>query len=264
MKKCLFALFCACCALCISAQSILAQGTVYRWSFCKTKDHTPPPCAKELTVIERYPAFYLNPIAKDDKVIYLTFDAGYENGNVAKILDTLKAHQVQGAFFLLEHVVKNNTPLVKRMLDEGHLICNHTAKHKNMSVISNKDEFCAELMRMEDCYREIIGAELSKFYRPPEGTFSESNLEHASSMGYITVFWSFAYADWDNKRQPNPDVALQNLLDHLHPGEILLLHPTSATNATILDAFLTQAKAQGYRFGSLEELCHVSGHSSPS
>ncbi len=245
------------------ATPLFAQTQVYRW-FCKrTNDHSQPPCPNELCVIEKYNAFYLNRAAKEEKVLYLTFDAGYENGNVAKILDVMRAHKVVGAFFLLEHIVKDNTDLVRQMITDGHLVCNHTATHKNMSNITDRAEFEAELRRMEDVYRKYLGCEIAKFYRPPEGTFSEANLQHAQSLGYTTVFWSFAYADWDNKKQPDPKASLDKLLAHLHNGEILLLHPTSHTNATILDAFITEAKAQGYRFGSLEELCHAQNGLSP-
>lgn len=244
--------------------SIYAQEPCYRWYFKKTADHTPPPCPSDLAVIEKYSAFYCNPSAKEEKVIYLTFDAGYENENVVKILDVLRAHQARAAFFILEHLVKSSTPLVRTMLTDGHLVCNHTATHKNMSRVCDYPSFEAELLRMEKTYRDVMGCEIAKFYRPPEGSFCESNLAHAQKMGYTTVFWSFAYADWDNQRQPDPQASLERLLSHLHNGEILLLHPTSATNARILGAFLTEAQKQGYRFGSLEELCHAQSDSSVS
>ncbi len=245
--------------LCILSFPITAlknTSGIYHWYCKKNKDHTLPPLGEDLKVIDPYAAYYCNDHVKDgDKVIYLTFDAGYENGNVAKIADTLRKHQAIGAFFILENLVKQNPDLIRTLQEDGHLLCNHTAKHKNMSKISNEADFCAELKQMEDIYFQSTGKELDKFYRPPEGTFSTSNLAHAQNMGYTTVFWSFAYADWDNAKQPDPKASLQKLLDHLHNGEILLLHPTSSTNAEILDAFLTQAQAQGYRFGSLYELC---------
>jgi peptidoglycan-N-acetylmuramic acid deacetylase len=124
-----------------------------------------------------------------------------------------------------------------------------------MSKINDKEAFISELRRLEDVYREYTGKEIAKFYRPPEGSFNEKNLEFADEMGYKTVFWSFAYADWDNNKQPECERALDKILSHTHNGEIMLLHPTSSTNAEILDSVITQLKAQGYRLGQLEELC---------
>ena len=187
-------------------------------------------------------------------MLYLTFDAGYENGNVEKILDALKKHNAQGAFFVLEHLVKCNTPLVRRMAEEGHLVCNHTAKHPDMSRITDKTLFCKQLSALEKVYADCTGREMAPFYRPPEGRFSKQNLRYAEEEGYTTVFWSYAYADWDNNRQPDPERAIAQILAHTHPGMVILLHPTSATNAKIMDRLLTAWEQDGYRFGSLEEL----------
>ncbi len=252
MKRTPFALLLLFMVLCFSVN---AQAAPYRWYIKKTFDHTPPPLPSDLSVIQKYDAFYLNEQANEEKVIYLTFDVGYENGNVAKVVDILNAHGAKGAFFVLSHFIEANTALVKSMAERGHLICNHTATHKNMSKVTDFAQFQKELTDLEDVYRSNTGLELAKFYRPPEGVFSEENLAFAQKMGYRTVFWSFAYADWDNHKQPNQDASLKKLTDHLHPGEILLLHPTSATNAAILERFLCAAESAGYRFGSLEELC---------
>lgn len=222
------------------------------WYIKHNKDGKRPETGPELSVINDNNAYYLGP---DEKVIYLTFDAGYENGNVEKILDILKKHEVPAAFFVLENLVCRNTDLVERMANEGHLVCNHTAKHKNMARINDKSEFENELRTLERVYKEKTGKELAKFYRPPEGTFSVSNLKHAKELGYTTVFWSFAYADWDNNKQYDESRALEMILSHVHNGEIMLLHPTSATNAAILDEVLATLKSRGYRFGTLEELC---------
>ena len=185
-----------------------------------------------------YDCVYLNK-GTSEKVLYLTFDAGYENGNVEKILDALKKHNAQGAFFVLEHLVKCNTPLVRRMAEEGHLVCNHTAKHPDMSRITDKTLFCKQLSALEKVYADCTGREMAPFYRPPEGRFSKQNLRYAEEEGYTTVFWSYAYADWDNNRQPDPERAIAQILAHTHPGMVILLHPTSATNAKIMDRLLT-------------------------
>lgn len=187
------------------------------------------------------------------KTIYLTFDAGYENGNIKKILDILKAHDVCGAFFVLPNLIKTNPELLQRMNDEGHLICNHTRSHKNMAKIHDIELFKKELADNEQILKDEVGLQMAKFYRPPEGTFSEENLKFARQLGYKTVFWSLAYADWDNDNQVSPDKALALLKSRMHPGCVLLLHPTSKTNADILDPLISSLKNEDYVFKSLEE-----------
>ncbi len=232
--------------------------TAYNW-YCKhTKDHSQPPLDYLLSFTKKASAYYIDTSHSDyndkEKVIYLTFDAGYENGNIEKILDTLKKEEVPGAFFVLENLVKNNSELVKRMQDEGHLICNHTATHKDMSAVTDKEQFLAELNALEEDCKEI-GVECAKYYRPPEGRFTEQNLKFAEEAGYKTVFWSFAYVDWDNKSQMSEESAIKKVLDGTHNGEVILLHPTSATNAAILDDLIKAWRSEGFRFGTLDELC---------
>jgi len=234
-------------------------NTPYNWYCKRTDDHTQPPLDSLFSFIEKdgLLTYHIDKKNSDpdsgDKVIYLTFDAGYENGNVAKILDTLKAENVTGAFFVLEHLVKNNTFLVKRMCDEGHLVCNHTATHPDMSKKATEEEFMQELWALEDVCEEY-GIKLSDYYRPPEGRFSEDNLRIAAKNGYKTIFWSYAYADWDNNAQITPSAAYEKVLSGTHNGEVILLHPTSKTNAAILGDLIREWKAQGYRFGTLDEL----------
>ena len=172
---------------------------------------------------------------------------------IAKILDVLKTHNATGAFFVLENIIKHDTELVRRMANEGHLICNHTAKHKDMTKM-NDEQFAAELKKLEDVLMEYVGVECAKFYRPPEGRFNEKNLKAENALGYKTVFWSLAYADWDNDKQPEKEKAKQLLLSNTHNGAVILLHPTSKTNADILDSLLTEWEKEGYRFGTLSEL----------
>ena len=223
----------------------------------RNAEHRQPTLDAPFSYIEQYDAYYVDKRHGDDcedRVLYLTFDAGYENGNIERILDTLKAEGVPAAFFVLENLIKRNTDLVRRMNDEGHLVCNHTMHHRDMSQISDPDAFAAELNELASLYRAVIGAEMARYYRPPEGRFSEKNLEMAQLLGYKTVFWSFAYADWDNAKQPSEEAAIKKILDNTHNGAIILLHPTSATNATILPRLIKEWRALGYRFGSLDEL----------
>ena len=187
-------------------------------------------------------------------MVYLTFDAGYENGNVEKILDVLKTENVKGAFFILGNLITRNTELVKRMADEGHTVCNHTVHHKDMTKVSSKEEFSAELCALEELYREYTGKEMAKYYRPPEGKYDEKTLAYANELGYKTIFWSLAYADWDNNKQPSIEKAMKILLDNMHNGAVILLHPTSATNAAIIGELIRTLKAEGYRFGELTGL----------
>ncbi len=224
---------------------------VYSW-YCKhMNNHERPPLPAEMSFISDYDGYYLG---ADEKKIYLTFDAGYENGNIARILDVLKKENVPAAFFILENLVTRNNDLVLRMANEGHTVCNHTASHKDMTKLSSKDEFAAELEKMASLYSERIGGELSMFYRPPEGKFNEENLNWAKSLGYKTIFWSFAYADWDNNKQMDPERAKEKILAGTHNGEVILLHPTSKTNADILSDLIKSWKEMGYSFGTLDEL----------
>lgn len=190
----------------------------------------------------------------EDKVIYLTFDAGYENGCTGKILDILKAHQVPAAFFLAGNYLQKNPDLVARMAAEGHIVGNHTMHHYDMRKLSEEATFRAELEGIEALYRQITGQELPKFYRPPQGLYSEENLKMAQKLGYKTVFWSLAYADWDNARQPTAEFALEKLNSRIHNGAVVLLHSTSTTNAAILDQLLTGWEQLGYRFAPITEL----------
>ena len=187
-------------------------------------------------------------------VLYLTFDAGYENGCTGKILDTLKKHDVKAAFFLVGNYLQKNADLVRRMVDEGHIVGNHTMHHPDMSAITDKEAFQKELSGLEELFREITGKELPKYYRPPQGIYSEENLKLAKELGYKTVFWSLAYKDWDNNKQPTAEYALGKLLPRSHNGAVILLHSTSQTNAKVLDQLLTQWKAKGYRFETIDQL----------
>ncbi len=239
----------------ILATAVSASGDSYSWYCVHRKDHKQP-SVPELAFIEEYGGYYVDRVhgdASTEKVIYLTFDAGYENGNVAKVLDVLKEEDVPGAFFVLGNLIDKEPALIERMFNEGHLVCNHTYSHPPM-VGKTQAEFDAELMRLEQKCLEKTGKSLAKFYRPPEGRFDRSSLQYACERGYKTVFWSFAYADWDNRSQPSPEYAIKKILDNTHNGEIMLLHPTSNTNATVLGQVIQELKRQGFRFGSLDEL----------
>ncbi len=234
-------------ALCAPA---LAAGT--NWGLGFHGDGVPPSGMATSDELKQYDAVYLGDTTQ--KVLYLTFDAGYENGNTAPILDALKKHNARATFFLVGNYVKSSPDLTKRMCDEGHTVGNHTYHHPDMSKITDEAAFRAELASLEALFAETTGQAMSKFYRPPQGVYSESNLEQAKAMGYKTVFWSLAYVDWLQDKQPTREQAFNKLLPRTHPGAIVLLHSTSSTNADILDDLLTQWEAEGYRFGTLDEL----------
>lgn len=207
--------------------------------------------------LSKYNAFYAgNP---DKKIIYLTFDAGYENGNTGALLDALKKHHAPATFFVVGNFIEDNPDLIKRMVKEGHTVGNHTYSHPDMSQISTKESFETELGKVELLYQEITGKEMTKFYRPPQGKYSQENLKMAQELGYHTFFWSLAYVDWYEEDQPSREEAFDKLLPRIHPGAIVLLHSTSSTNADILDELLTRWEKMGYEFGDLNDLVAEEG-----
>ena len=222
------------------------------WGLSFREEGVPPIGNAGKDQLKQYDAVYLGDPTK--KVLYLTFDAGYENGCTEKILDVLKQEQVPAAFFLVGHYMEQNPDLVRRMVSDGHIVGNHTVHHYDMSKLADAATFEKELTGLEDIFRQITGKELPKFYRPPQGIYSEENLKMAQDLGYKTVFWSLAYVDWNNDKQPTRDYAFGKLLPRIHNGSVILLHSTSKTNAEILDELLTTLKSQGYRFESIEKL----------
>ena len=236
-------------AVSIFSHQVIETGS---WGLSFRTEGAPPVGSADSAQLKQYDAVYVGDPSK--KVIYLTFDAGYENGCTEKILDVLKKHQVPAAFFLVGNYMERNADLVRRMAEEGHIVGNHTMHHPDMSKISDKGAFSKELTQLETLYKEITGQEMPKYYRPPQGTYSEENLKMAKELGYKTVFWSLAYVDWNNDRQPTAEQAYSKLLPRIHNGAVVLLHSTSKTNAEILDDLLTKWKEMGYEFHSIEEL----------
>lgn len=199
-----------------------------------------------------YDAYYVG--EEQEKVIYLTFDCGFENGNTEPILDALKKHQAKAAFFVVGHYLESAPELVKRMVEEGHTVGNHTYHHPDMSAISDRAAFEKEVKAVEQLFAEITGTEISRYYRPPQGKYSTSNLQMAKDLGYTTVFWSLAYVDWYQDKQPTHEEAFSKLTKRIHPGAVVLLHNTSSTNGEILDELLTKWENMGYQFAPLSDL----------
>lgn len=222
------------------------------WGLSFQQKGKPPVANATADYLKQFDAYYAENTT--EKVLYLTFDAGYENGDTAKILDAMKKHKVKGTFFLVGNYLETNPELVKRMVKEGHTVGNHTFHHPDMSQIATKETFQKELQDLEALYQEVTGQEMTRYYRPPQGKYSESNLRMAHELGYKTIFWSLAYVDWYEDQQPTREEAFQKLIPRIHPGAIVLLHSTSRTNGEILDELLTKWEDLGYRFGTLDEL----------
>lgn len=233
--------------------SSAAQSTGWGLSF--QEEGKRPAGNASIDDLKQYNAYYASDT--DQKIIYLTFDAGYENGNTPAILDALKKHQAPAVFFVVGNFIKDNPDLIRRILADEHIIGNHTMTHPDLPQISSMDAFQKELQDVEELYTSLTGEAMTKFYRPPRGIYNTENLSMAKELGYSTFFWSLAYVDWIQDQQPSREEAFQKLLTRIHPGAIVLLHNTSSTNAEILDELLTKWEEMGYEFHSLKELTGV-------
>lgn len=236
-----------------SEQTVPASASNTNWGLSFQENGKQPIGNASAASLKQYNAYYIG--SSDKKIIYLTFDAGFENGYTPKILDTLKKHKVKATFFVVGNYLKTSPDLVKRMLSEGHIVGNHTFSHPDMSKISNMEAFTKEMTFVEEMYNQITGVSLQKFYRPPQGKYSVTNLKQANELGYKTIFWSLAYVDWYQDKQPTKEQAFEKLIPRIHPGAIVLLHSTSKTNSEILDELLTKWEVAGYQFGTLTDLC---------
>lgn len=234
------------------ADNFKVQETAgYEWGLHFEKENSPPVPNLEDSRLNPHNAYYHGNLNK--KVIYITFDAGYENGYTQQILDALKKHNAPACFFVVGPYIEENPRIVKRMAEEGHTVGNHSYSHPDMRGKS-KEEFLWQLEKTEQAYMEAVGSPMPKFYRPPEGKFSDENLQWANEAGYTTVLWSSAYVDWNNDNQPTRRYAMKKISRRTFDGAIFLLHSTSATNARILDSRLTAWEQRGYTFGDIKNL----------
>ena len=232
-----------------SASSNLSNKKI-GWGIKREKDHKRPDVGKEnKELMEKYNGIYIG--NENKKYIYLTFDEGYEAGYTEKILDVLKENDVKATFFITAHYLNTAEELVKRMVNEGHIVGNHTVNHKTLPEISDK-EIDEEVMGLHQAIYEKTGYEM-KYIRPPKGEYSERSLDATNKLGYTTVMWTFGYMDYDENKQKGTEYAKKIILDNLHNGEIMLLHGNSKDNANVLDEIIKSAKAGGYEFKSLDE-----------
>lgn len=236
--------------------NVIETATDGNWGLSFQEEGQAPVANATFEELAQYDAYYAQ--NTQEKILYLTFDCGYENGNTGQILDTLKKHQVPATFFVVGTFIDSEPELIQRMVQEGHIVGNHTWHHPDMSQILDLSSFQKELEDVENAYRQITGEEMMKFYRPPQGKYSETNLKYAQTLGYQTFFWSLAYVDWYENDQPSKEEAFEKLIGRIHPGAVVLLHNTSDTNAQILDELLEKWEEMGYCIRPLTELAQPS------
>lgn len=262
-KKKYILLAAICLAVIISASLIYSQDIFGNISAAISKDNTnwglgfhkngePPTGNATSEYLKQFNSYYIGNTS--EKKIYLTFDCGYDNGYIPAILDALKKHNAKAAFFVVGNFIQTSPDMLKKIVDDGHIVGNHTNHHPDMSKISDMESFRKEIDSLNEMYKNVIGSDIQKYYRPPQGKYSEANLKQANELGYKSIFWSLAYVDWYENKQPSKDEAFNKLLPRMHNGAILLLHSTSKTNSEILDELLTKLEAEGYTFGTLDEL----------
>ena len=241
-----------------SLAAMLAAGgfsnETMRWYFVRPPELHQTPGAQEKIDISKFGAYYLGDTSQ--KELYLTFDEGYENGYTEKILDVLLEKDVPAAFFVTKSYIRSNPELIKRMIAEGHVVGNHTIRHKSSPSLSEA-EMIAELTGVADYFKEVTGREMPPFFRPPMGEYSERVLAITQEQGYHTIFWSFAYEDWKENKQPGAAAAHKKVVDGLHNGAILLLHAVSSSNAEAMADIIDSARAKGYEFKSLYKLPNI-------
>ena len=233
--------------------NIMDDNAEYNWYFVnRGKDSLPEAPKETASFLGKYDDYYLG--NTEEKVIYLTFDEGYENGYTELILDVLKEVEVPAAFFVVKPYITSNPDIIKRMVAEGHLVCNHSNHHPSMATVIDDTKFKAEFTDVEDAYKELVGEEMPTYFRPPMGKFSVNSLKKTQELGYKTIFWSFAYKDWIIDNQPTEELAIKKITNGVHPGCIMLLHAVSKTNTNVLKQVIEEITADGYEFKSPAEL----------
>ncbi|MCL2573246.1 MAG: delta-lactam-biosynthetic de-N-acetylase [Defluviitaleaceae bacterium] len=230
------------------------SNDIMRWYFTRPAEAHQTPGAQDKIDIEQYGAYYLGDTSQ--KELYLTFDEGYENGYTEVILDVLAEKNVPAAFFVTKSYIRENPELVERMITEGHVVGNHTVKHKSSPSLS-ESEMITELTSVAEYFKETTGKDMPPFFRPPMGEYSERVLAITQDEGYYTIFWSFAYQDWIQDKQPGAATAHKKVMEGLHNGAILLLHAVSSSNAEAMADIIDSAKELGYEFKSLYELPNI-------
>lgn len=240
------------CLLLVTPSFAAAESPVsYGWGFVKSKDGSIPEVGKYQQLLDEYHGYYLD--GSGEKTVYITFDNGYEQGYTGDILDVLKKHEVPAAFFITGHYVSSAPDLVKRMVDEGHIVGNHSYHHPDLTKVS-KEKMQQELEMLEDAVADLTDQDDMHYLRAPRGTFSARSLKWSEELGYTNVFWSLAYADWKTGEQKGWQHAYDQVMAQMHPGAVVLLHSVSEDNAVALEKLIIELKKQGYTFRTLDDL----------
>ncbi len=228
-----------------------AQG----WGYSKSVNHKTPSVSKgTIKLLAKYDGYYV--YNTDEKIIYLTFDLGYDNGYTDKILNVLKKHHINATFFVCKGTITGNPKAIKRMVTEGHVVANHTVNHIPFYKQS-KSSLEEELQGVEKAYEEVTGDQMLKIVRPPEGGYSEKSLAITKDLGYTSVFWSIALPnDWNLDKQPSRKATLSLFKNQHHKGAIVLLHGVSPVVANNLDTMLTQLEDEDYEFGLVTDMIY--------
>lgn len=220
------------------------------WGFQKNNNHEVPRIGKYEEMLEGTNSFYVGP---NEKSVYLTFDAGYDNGNLDKILDTLKDKNVFATFFITGDFIERFPSLVLRIVNDGHLVCNHSYSHKNITTLSSS-LLKEDLNKLEQKFYNLTNLEMVKYFRPPEGEFNKESLLKLKDMGYKTIFWSIAYKDWDVNNQNGIDYCVKTIMNNLHNGAIILMHSVSSSNQKALPTVIDKITNEGYTFKTVDSL----------
>lgn len=238
--------------LCLLISSTLpATSHAYGWGFKKGSNNEPPEVGKYGQILEENGGYYID--KSGDKVVYLTFDNGYEAGYTEQILDILKQEEVPATFFVTGHYVRSVPDIIKRIADDGHILGNHSNHHPDFTEIT-KEELKVELEELDKAVSLITGQDKLQYVRPPGGTFNEQTIKWADELGYIHVFWSLAFVDWHSNQKKGWEASYQQMMNQIHPGAIILLHTVSEDNADALEHFIKDLRKQGYTFKSLDDL----------
>lgn len=243
------------CALNIGAVAklIVSDTAELNWYYVHRKDGSPPETPKEsASFLNESGGYFLGD--SSNKILYLTFDEGYERGNTPAILDTLKKLNIKAAFFVVKPYIEGQPDIVKRMVNEGHLVCNHSSNHPSMAAIKDTEKFKKEFTEVEESFKNLTGKNMPKYFRPPMGKYSKFSLEQTKNLGYKTIFWSFAYRDWMIDNQPSQSEGIKKIKSGVFPGCIMLLHAVSDTNTKILEQVLSELQKEGYEFRTLDDL----------